>query len=78
MRKSEKGFEEAMKELEEIVETLEKGDLTLDESIKVFQRGIELSKFCSKRLNEVERKITMLIEDQGDGSVRDEELPGIS
>ncbi|MDP4092051.1 MAG: exodeoxyribonuclease VII small subunit [Bacillota bacterium] len=59
-----KNFEEAVKELEDIVNKLEKGELPLDESIDIFQRGIELSRYCTKRLDEVEKKITMLIEDE--------------
>jgi len=55
-------FEDAVKELEEIVEKLENGEFSLDESIDFFQRGMELSKYCSKRLDEVERKISVLIE----------------
>ncbi len=66
-------FEKAMSELERIVETLEKGDMTLDESIEAFQKGIELSRYCSKRLDEIERKITVLIEDQN-GEIREEPL----
>lgn len=64
MAKVNKNFEEAINELEGIVEKLEKGELPLDESIEVFQKGIELSKFCSKRLDEVERKISILVEDE--------------
>jgi len=64
MSKKGKKFEEALKELEEIVEKLEKGDLSLDESIDYFQKGIELSKYCSKRLDEIERKISILVEDK--------------
>jgi len=57
-----KSFEEAMAELEQIVEKLEKGELTLDESLEYFKKGVELSKYCNKRLEEVERQITLLIE----------------
>ena len=71
MAKKEKSFEEAISELESIVEKLENGELPLDESIEIFQKGIELSKFCSKRLDEVERKISILIEDEK-GQVREE------
>lgn len=61
-KSNEKTFEEAISELEKIVEKLEKGELPLDESIDVFQKGMELSKFCSKRLDEIEKKISILIE----------------
>ncbi|MCX7843259.1 MAG: exodeoxyribonuclease VII small subunit [Clostridia bacterium] len=64
MEKINKSFEEALSELEQIVQKLERGELPLDESIEIFARGIELSKHCSKRLDEIERKITVLIEDE--------------
>jgi len=66
-----KSFEEAVSELEDIVEKLEKGDLTLDESIEFFQRGVELSKYCSKRLDEVEKKISILVMDEN-GLIKEE------
>ncbi len=70
MAKEKQSFEVAAGELEEIVNKLEKGELTLDESIVLFQRGIELSRYCSKRLDEVEKKITMLIEEEN-GEVKE-------
>jgi exodeoxyribonuclease VII small subunit len=66
-------FEDAMAELEKIVEFLEKGDLSLDESIELFQRGVELSKLCSNRLDEVEKKISVLIENEA-GEITEEEI----
>ena len=60
-----KTFEEAMSELEAIVSKLEKGSLTLDESIAAFQQGIELSKYCNAILEEMERKIVVLQEKEG-------------
>jgi exodeoxyribonuclease VII small subunit len=71
--KNEKSFEEAIGELEAIVQQLEKGELPLDESLEVFQRGIELSKFCSKRLDQIEKKITILLENK-DGDITEEEF----
>ena len=56
-------FENAMKKLEEIVQELETGQLTLEESLKKFQEGVKLSKFCSSKLDETEKKITLLLED---------------
>ena len=73
MRKSKKSFEEAISELEDIVEKLEKGELSLEESLDYFQKGIELSKYCSEKLDEVEKRISILIED-GQGGVREEPL----
>ena len=62
-----------MAELEEIVKRLEKGELTLDESISCFRRGVELTKYCNRKLDEAERSITMLIE--GENGVTEKELP---
>ena len=56
-------FEKAMKKLEEIVQELETGELTLEESLKKFQEGVTLSKFCSSKLDETENKITLLLKD---------------
>lgn len=52
-----------MKRLEDIVRDLEKGDLPLEESIKVFEEGMNLVKFCSEKLEEVEQKVTLLVKD---------------
>ena len=56
-------FEDAMKRLEEITHRLEKGDLTLDESLKAFEEGMKLTKFCSDKLEEAEQKVTKLIKE---------------
>lgn len=66
-------FEETMKELEEIVQRLETGDLNLDESIKEFEKGMELSKSASKYLEDAEKKITMLVKNK-DGEFEEEEF----
>lgn len=71
MAKIRKSFEEAVTELEDIVEKLEKGELSLEESIEYFQKGIELSKYCNRKLDEVEKKISILIEDE-QGEVKEE------
>lgn len=73
MEKDSLSFEEAICELETIVKKLENGDLSLDESIEAFQKGIKLSKYCSKRLDEIERKITILIEGE-DGKLEEKEF----
>ncbi len=57
-------FEAAMEELEAIVTKLEKGDLPLEESINAFKKGISLSKYCNKRLEDAERKISILLENE--------------
>lgn len=56
-------FEKAMKKLEEIVQELEAGELSLEESIKKFEEGVKLSKYCSSKLDETEKKITLLLKD---------------
>lgn len=60
-------FEESLKKLEAIVEQLEKGDLPLEESLKLFEQGVDLSAVCKKELDEAEGKVQMLIK-QRDGS----------
>ena len=53
-------FEEALTELESLVETLEQGELSLEESLKSFERGVELTRTCQLALKEAEQKIQML------------------
>jgi exodeoxyribonuclease VII small subunit len=64
---SEKNFEISMQRLEEIVNQLDSGKLSLEESIKIFEEGIELSKFCSDKLNQAEKKIKTLMKKQEGG-----------
>lgn len=58
----DKTYEEGLKELEEIVEHLEKGDLSLDDSIKKFQEGTILANLCAEKLKVAEEKVKKLIE----------------
>jgi exodeoxyribonuclease VII small subunit len=67
-------FEAAMKRLEGVVHELENGELSLDEALKKFQEGIKLSKFCSNKLEESEKKVSMLLRD-AEGQIREEPLP---
>ncbi len=60
----EKSFEEAICQLEQIVSKLEKGDISLEESITNFQQGIELSRYCAAKLDEAEKKISVLLQDE--------------
>ncbi|MEW8027540.1 MAG: exodeoxyribonuclease VII small subunit [Candidatus Thiodiazotropha sp.] len=53
-------FEEAMKELEGLIESLEQGDLSLEESLKSFERGVALTRICQSSLQEAEQKIRIL------------------
>ena len=62
-------FEEALSELESLVEALETGDQTLEESLKSFERGVELTRTCQKALDEAEQKVRIL-----SGETEQEEL----
>jgi exodeoxyribonuclease VII small subunit len=57
-------FEQAMARLEAIVTELEKGDLPLDDSLRIFEEGIRLSKTCLKMLEEAERKVEILVQEK--------------
>lgn len=63
-----KNFEEMMKDLEKIAKDLESGELTLDESVSKFEKGMEISKQCSKILEEAEKRISILI-NNNDGEI---------
>ncbi len=67
-------FEESLKKLESIVEQMEKGELSLEESVKLFEAGVALSAACKKELDEAEGKVETLIR-QRDGSFRTEPFP---
>ena len=60
MAKTVKTFEESMARLEEIVRTLEGGNATLDESLKLYEEGIALVRVCSAKLDDAEKKIKLL------------------
>lgn len=61
----ELSFEVALKRLEEIVERLGEGNLSLEESLKMFQEGMELCKICNKKLDEAEYKVEKLMAKEG-------------
>ena len=65
MKKTTKDFESAISELEQIVKTLEEGELPLEKSLELFERGVKLSKFCHSTLEEAERRIEIL-DDRGE------------
>jgi len=54
-------FEEALKQLEAIVSRLEIGDLPLEEALSIFEEGIRLTRLCSQRLSEAERRVNILV-----------------
>lgn len=58
-------FEEAMKQLEQIVQKLESGDLPLEKAILKYEEGVRLSRFCSEKLDETEKRITILQNQEG-------------
>lgn len=60
---AKKTFEMAMKQLEQIVQDLETGDMPLEKAIKKFEEGIQISKYCSEKLDESEKRITLLMRD---------------
>jgi len=64
---SEMSFEEAMKELEQVVGQLERGDVALEESIKLYERGAALKKRCEAKLKEAEEKVAAITLD-GEGN----------
>ncbi|AHZ85838.1 exodeoxyribonuclease VII small subunit [Bdellovibrio bacteriovorus] len=60
-------FEKKLGRLEEIVQKMEKGDLALEESLKLFEEGVKLSRECHQRLNEAESKVKLLMSVGADG-----------
>lgn len=71
---AKKTFEQSMKQLEQIVQELESGDLPLEKAIKKFEEGIQLSKLCAQKLDETEKKVSMLLEDD-QGNVTEAPFP---
>lgn len=65
-------FEERLTALESVVQQLERGELTLDESVRLFEQGVQLSTACREELEKAEGRIQVLVETRGDG--RTEEL----
>ncbi|MEK6677834.1 MAG: exodeoxyribonuclease VII small subunit [Nitrospirota bacterium] len=62
-------FESAVKRLEEIVNKLEAGNLSLDDSIKLFEEGVKLYQICLKRLDEAEKKVEILLKDKNGNKI---------
>lgn len=64
MKNDNKTFETSLLELEKIVRELEQGDLSLEESLKLFENGVKLSRQCQERLDQAERRIEILLKDE--------------
>ncbi|MDJ0890522.1 MAG: exodeoxyribonuclease VII small subunit [Gammaproteobacteria bacterium] len=62
-------FEKALRELETLVESMEQGDLSLEDSLKAFERGVELTRTCQKSLDEAEQKVELLTGKEGTGDL---------
>ncbi|MBQ2469436.1 MAG: exodeoxyribonuclease VII small subunit [Clostridia bacterium] len=66
-------FEEALKRLEETVHALESGAVPLDESLKLFEEGVALVKFCNSKLDKAEQKVRILLRDE-EGNMKETEM----
>ncbi|WP_020160824.1 MULTISPECIES: exodeoxyribonuclease VII small subunit [Methylobacter] len=64
-KKSPTLFEDSLAELEQLVTQLEQGDISLEESLKSFERGVNLTRTCQKALQEAEQKVQILLEKNG-------------
>mgnify|MGYP005806179439 FL=1 len=69
----ENKFEESISRLEQTVQALENGDIDLDESLKLFEEGIKLTKNCQKMLDDAEKKVSVLMSDEN-GKIKKEEF----
>jgi exodeoxyribonuclease VII small subunit len=61
---SDRKFESALEELEGVIEQLESGNLSLEDSLAAFEKGVGLVKYCNQKLSEVEQKVELLIKDK--------------
>jgi exodeoxyribonuclease VII small subunit len=62
-------FEASLKELETLVETMEKGDLSLEDSLSHFERGVQLSRTCQQALKDAEQKVEILMQKSGHDAI---------
>ncbi len=65
-KQSSFNFEEALEELEDLVSSMEEGDLSLEESLKAFEKGIKLTRECQTALKKAEQKVQVLLNENGD------------
>lgn len=59
-------FEEALDRLEAIVRRMEAGEMSMEESLKAFEEGIKLARFCTKKLDEADRRVDLLLRQEGE------------
>lgn len=64
VKKGKPSFEKALADLEQIVKTLEAGDIPLEKALDKFEAGIKLSRYCSQTLDEAEKRVTLLMADE--------------
>ena len=76
--KTEPGFDEALKRLEQLVEQMESGEMDLDAMVAAFEEGQRLIQFCSRKLNEVERRIEVLVKDNAGAEATEPFAPPVS
>jgi len=70
-KQNELNFEQSLKELEALVEKMEAGNLSLEESLKYFERGVALTRNCQKALSQAEQKVQILLEKNGKEQLQD-------
>jgi len=70
MAKKSHPFEESLAELEQVVERMEQGKLSLEETLKLFERGIQLTRSCQKALQDAEQKVQILAEEDGESTLK--------
>lgn len=68
-----KTFEESLNELEKVAQNLERGDLSLDAAIAEFEKGMKLSKECSEKLEQAEKRINILVKNE-DGEIQEQKF----
>jgi len=69
-KKTTPSFEDSLKELEQLVEQMERGDMPLEESLKSFERGVQLTRTCQQALKAAEQKVQILLEENGETTLK--------
>ena len=75
-KSSSTDFEKTLKELETLVEQMEQGDISLEDSLKYFERGIQLTRACQQALKDAEQKVNILLEKSGNAELQSFENDG--